>query len=289
MQRDPTLATGSAPRIRSRTLSEYVVPSHRDRGLRPSRSQVQSPLAYETRQIPYPDSSVGPAVNGLSDVELRIYRRGWEDAVLAVTGGHEASGRRKYTTIPPLSGGLPDPRHYDRRERGTQNIYTHDPSHAYRPQQTSGPGVWPASTSTLLADNPTSIHIAQHTFAPSQPPSTPGSAGPYHKFHPPPLSQPGLNYPLGGYLHPPSSSSSPGESGGRTERVPSACNPCRERKLKCDGRRPCQQCAKRHIEGQCQYVESVRRRGKARQGGHATSSVELDGGGSGASEGPQAG
>jgi len=44
-----------------------------------------------------------------------------------------------------------------------------------------------------------------------------------------------------------------------------SCYPCRGRKLKCDGKKPCEQCVRRGSEGHCSYATHVRRRGKGKK------------------------
>jgi Fungal Zn(2)-Cys(6) binuclear cluster domain len=43
----------------------------------------------------------------------------------------------------------------------------------------------------------------------------------------------------------------------KRRRITLACNACRDRKVRCDGRRPiCSRCAKKRIESECIYEES---------------------------------
>lgn len=44
-----------------------------------------------------------------------------------------------------------------------------------------------------------------------------------------------------------------------------SCYPCRSRKMKCDGQKPCGQCAKRGGEGDCEYAAEVKRRGRGKK------------------------
>jgi len=52
---------------------------------------------------------------------------------------------------------------------------------------------------------------------------------------------------------------------GRVQRQLISCYPCRRRKLKCDGARPCAQCMRRGNEAECGYATHVRRRGKGKK------------------------
>ena len=58
-----------------------------------------------------------------------------------------------------------------------------------------------------------------------------------------------------------------------------SCYPCRERKLKCNGQKPCQQCVRRKSHRGCEYARGVRRRGKGKkvQIGEESGSEELSG------------
>jgi len=53
-----------------------------------------------------------------------------------------------------------------------------------------------------------------------------------------------------------------------TKRQIISCFPCRERKLKCDGMKPCQPCTRRGAAEGCAYAEGVRRRGKGKKREH---------------------
>jgi hypothetical protein len=44
-----------------------------------------------------------------------------------------------------------------------------------------------------------------------------------------------------------------------------SCFPCRTRKLKCNGQKPCTQCTRRGGDDGCNYAESVKRRGKGKK------------------------
>jgi hypothetical protein len=52
---------------------------------------------------------------------------------------------------------------------------------------------------------------------------------------------------------------------GRSQRQLISCYPCRARKLKCDGKEPCQQCDRRGPQVECAYADKVKRRGKGRK------------------------
>lgn len=52
----------------------------------------------------------------------------------------------------------------------------------------------------------------------------------------------------------------------RKHRQAISCYPCRGRKLKCDGEKPCSQCVRRGGAGECEYAQAVRRRGKGKKG-----------------------
>ena len=54
----------------------------------------------------------------------------------------------------------------------------------------------------------------------------------------------------------------------RAHRQLISCYPCRDRKLKCDGEKPCCQCVRRGPDVGCDYAERVRRRGKGRKRRH---------------------
>lgn len=51
----------------------------------------------------------------------------------------------------------------------------------------------------------------------------------------------------------------------RFQRQLISCYPCRNRKLKCDGQKPCAQCIRRGSESECAYASHVRRRGKGKK------------------------
>ncbi|KAH8916647.1 hypothetical protein BT69DRAFT_756443 [Atractiella rhizophila] len=54
-----------------------------------------------------------------------------------------------------------------------------------------------------------------------------------------------------------------GEGQKRREKVPSACHPCRQRRIRCSGTRPvCERCLQRNIEAECNYDVRPRMRGK---------------------------
>lgn len=53
-----------------------------------------------------------------------------------------------------------------------------------------------------------------------------------------------------------------------------SCFPCRSRKLKCNGQRPCSQCIRRGDNDSCEYAKSVRRRGKGKRPRGKGSGVE---------------
>jgi len=44
-----------------------------------------------------------------------------------------------------------------------------------------------------------------------------------------------------------------------------SCFPCRTRKLKCNGQKPCSQCTRRGGDDGCRFAESVKRRGKGKK------------------------
>ena len=60
-----------------------------------------------------------------------------------------------------------------------------------------------------------------------------------------------------------SSPTSPRE--GKNNRQAISCFPCRGRKLKCNGQKPCAQCTRRGGDDGCQYAATIKRRGKGRK------------------------
>jgi hypothetical protein len=93
-------------------------------------------------------------------------------------------------------------------------------------------------------------------------------ADPYHRSTNgpyPPSSSSSYDY----FRHSPSTYPHPPPSGyngyGRSRRQLISCYPCRARKLKCDGQKPCQQCDRRGTQAECAYADKVKRRGKGRK------------------------
>ncbi|WVQ69983.1 uncharacterized protein L199_008207 [Kwoniella botswanensis] len=89
---------------------------------------------------------------------------------------------------------------------------------------------------------------------------TPTVSTPLNKVHPPPASDYfGRAFH---HSHPGSSDHPPAK---RPKRQQISCYPCRQRKLRCDGKTPCAQCSRRHIDGQCRYADRIRRRGRGKK------------------------
>ncbi|KAJ3580454.1 hypothetical protein NPX13_g96 [Xylaria arbuscula] len=57
------------------------------------------------------------------------------------------------------------------------------------------------------------------------------------------------------------------------ERVSQACDTCKQRKVKCDGKAPCSYCKRRHRERTCRFSPSVRRRRPASETPTVTTNV----------------
>ncbi|ORY24993.1 hypothetical protein BCR39DRAFT_545514 [Naematelia encephala] len=86
-----------------------------------------------------------------------------------------------------------------------------------------------------------------------------------------------------GIIHPPPARydmPSGSETRHRTRQAIS-CFPCRQKKLRCDGAKPCVQCVRRNSIEKCAYADGVRRRGKGRRAedGEGGSSDSGSGGG----------
>ncbi|WWC89946.1 uncharacterized protein L201_004875 [Kwoniella dendrophila CBS 6074] len=178
-----------------------------------------------------------------SQSETTRYLEGYNDALEAVMAG-QAVTERGESNIPPPQQAYPHQRHQmrteDRREElSLQSPFTHRRS-----------------------SFPTTTNVP-----------TPPGLNPNAIIHPPPAS----DYFSTAYHH---SNSSPSDypPAKRAKRQQISCFPCRERKLKCDGKIPCAQCSRRHIDGQCKYADRIRRRGRGKK-------VNSDGqGGGGESE-----
>lgn len=142
--------------------------------------------------------------------------------------------------------------------------YSHHPflTPGYNSHYETGPGPAPdirTRTGTGTGTSPTQ----DLTGIPPPPPLAPAPPGqpappethPIHAIHPHALPGPAPKVPI------PRVSAAAGSSDipSRRRRSPRACEPCRQRKIKCEGTRPaCRQCVESHITCQYQDVKRVR-------------------------------
>ena len=129
-------------------------------------------------------------------------------------------------------------------------------------------------TSRSPSDHPHPYQRPPYSYGPSDAylPLHPHAISPYdftypsHGSVPSSLSEASRHISYDPYYHPSRGYySSSGSAPGRGQRQLISCFPCRRRKLKCDGAKPCAQCLRRGNEGECGYATHVRRRGKGKK------------------------
>ncbi|WVQ98807.1 hypothetical protein IAU59_005938 [Kwoniella sp. CBS 9459] len=229
------------------------------------------------------DQAPGHEHRARSEQERHAHRQGWEDAMHAIRTGiisTQSGDLFRVNLASPDIRQAPD-------LPGSSFMGYHPSGDVPQPQSST------ASLPLLPPHQSVSLRRPQRTRAPVEHEIQPrqsefigqynvthhghGQSSPYRSnlghirhprvIHPPPSIEhfDPFRPPFG----PPSnSSSSPGGHSGpsrRSKRQQISCWPCRERKMKCDGGRPCASCAKRHIDGLCNYAESVRRRGRGKK------------------------
>ncbi|WVW82984.1 hypothetical protein I302_105000 [Kwoniella bestiolae CBS 10118] len=217
-------------------------------------SQVDAPQAEAWIT---PGRTPARVTSGWTANDLARYHDGYSDAMSAVMSGVGVIGRDTSFRI-----NIHDPR---------KSAYQHaaPPSHPLSttevPPPQPPPQVYqpPARyRNENLRIDPSLQRPGTHR-RPSQSSSnipTPTVTTPLHKIHPPPASDYfGTAFH---YSHPCATEHPPAK---RPKRQSISCYPCRQRKLKCDGKKPCAQCSRRHIDGQCSYAERIRRRGRGKK------------------------
>lgn len=253
---------------------------------RPTRPSVEvNPRPRLSMSIPHPAPPSGawftidesPQRNqaGWSQAQLEIYNAGWGDALRAVESGSIGVGAQQCTSNILMS-----------QVKLVWSLTDIDPRpqlvvrEMSRPQQ--APPLRQSSSSDPGPPNypaPYDQHPRSNSFGSTYP-----SPLNQHRHHPYPYpsntSRPSTSYPT--WPHPPlerhsysstsTSQSSPtspheggGGGGGKGGRQAISCFPCRGRKLKCNGQKPCAQCSRRGGEDECHYAATIKRRGKGRK------------------------
>ncbi|WWD01295.1 hypothetical protein V866_008238 [Kwoniella sp. B9012] len=193
---------------------------------------------------------------GWTQSEIARYQEGYNDAMSVVLsgtgiGGADAGHRitmhdhRQTAYQPPVISAHPHP---------TADVPTPQPPQVYHQQPRY-------RNESLRIDSSLprpATHRRQSQSSSNIP--TPTVSTPLHKVHPPPASDYfGRAFH---HSHPGSSDHPPAK---RPKRQQISCYPCRQRKLRCDGKTPCAQCSRRHIDGQCRYADRIRRRGRGKK------------------------
>ncbi|OCF71764.1 hypothetical protein I204_07827 [Kwoniella mangroviensis CBS 8886] len=193
---------------------------------------------------------------GWTQSEIARYQEGYNDAMSVMlsgtgSGGADAGHRINMHDHPqtayqtPVISGHPHP---------TADVPPPQPPQVYHHQ--------PRYRNESLRIDPSlqrpTTHRRQSQSSSNIP--TPTVSTPLHKIHPPPASDYfGRAFH---HSHPGSSDHPPAK---RPKRQQISCYPCRQRKLRCDGKTPCAQCSRRHIDGQCRYADRIRRRGRGKK------------------------
>jgi hypothetical protein len=159
--------------------------------------------------------------------------------------------------------------------------YPSHPSHDQPPHHQST-SAWANDRRADYAQYEYSVPAPTHPPGPSRQPH-PGGRGPYWPANDPHTSD-NSDYTTNLINYPSTSSLSPGGVTRTGQRQLISCYPCRTRKMKCDGAKPCTQCVRRGGEADCTFANAVRRRGKGKkaqsgsQAGQSGSDEEGDSG-----------
>jgi hypothetical protein len=134
-----------------------------------------------------------------------------------------------------------------------------------------GPAPHPTPYSPYLGGQPALLPPNPHAVSPYD-----FAYGPHPGYHASTRPQTGPYDPYYGprAMYHPGQYPNSGVGLGRSQRQLISCYPCRGRKLKCDGQKPCAQCLRRGNEAECAYASHVRRRGKGKKAGDGDVSSE---------------
>ncbi|WWC61018.1 uncharacterized protein I303_103596 [Kwoniella dejecticola CBS 10117] len=220
--------------------------------MQPSPSQRDQGILIILNQERMPDT------RNWSAEEISRYEQGYRDAIAHVTSGQGRAGTNS------LNIRIQNPASQEEPFHGGFNSHTGHSANV-PPPQVPQLHHQQRRNDQLRIDS----HLAQTDVAHRRP-SYPSSAlptpaipsTPHSIVHPPPAS----DYFSTAFHHPgqPHSAYPPPK---RAKRQQISCYPCRNRKLKCDGKKPCAQCSRRHIDGQCKYAENIKRRGRGKKVG----------------------
>ncbi|WRT67226.1 uncharacterized protein IL334_004192 [Kwoniella shivajii] len=220
-----------------------------DRLVRPAdRSLLKASLTLDTKMT--------PDMARWTESEVALYYRGFDDAMMMVQSGVGRLGEDTFFQVHISNRDPLHPTTVDQDKDLTPrlescNVPPPQPPHYHQRQQVG----------QQLRIDPSLQSPDTHTrqSIPNTKASTPTVSTPHRIVHPPPASD---------YFNaafPSNSAPASQRAQKRTKRQPISCYPCRDRKLKCDGKTPCGQCSKRHIDGQCHYAKAIRRRGRNRK------------------------